>query len=240
MLDPQIIDAMVASGCTVEQLAAVVKAHLAAQHNELLVKRHKAAIIKRNQRSRACPPMSTGHRRTEKLSNKINGHVHRTSQDTQNLSIYNVEAMHVESMEVKEEESKKVRKKVRKNIYSDLPENWCPPDRSRQLASDLGLDVADMEARWRDYLASSGKQYANHDAAFCNFLRNEQKFNPSKNPLPAKPLTFHQATQLHNARIIHETLFGNRDQEAPKPVRAALGRPTLSVISEPSGNCFDP
>jgi hypothetical protein len=57
-----------------------------------------------------------------------------------------------------------------------LPSDWKPPDRAYPLADQFGQSVGDVEAIFRDYLASSGKLYADHDAAFCNFIRNEKNF----------------------------------------------------------------
>lgn len=72
-------------------------------------------------------------------------------------------------------ESKKER--APKKRLGPLPENWTVPKRSIQLAADLGLAIEPIEARFRDYLASSGKQYADYDAGFCNFVRNTPNFN---------------------------------------------------------------
>lgn len=52
MIELAVIDAMVASGCSVETLAAAVKADTKAEQEKLLERRYKATIRKRNQRSR--------------------------------------------------------------------------------------------------------------------------------------------------------------------------------------------
>lgn len=78
-----------------------------------------------------------------------------------------------EGLSVKEE-SKKPR--VTKKRNGPLPENWQPPARAFDVAAALGLTVPPIEARFRDYLKSSGKLYADHDAAFCNFIRLTPKF----------------------------------------------------------------
>jgi 5-methylcytosine-specific restriction endonuclease McrA len=62
-----------------------------------------------------------------------------------------------------------------------LPLDWRPPERSRVLASQLGLSIEPIEAQFRDYLASNAKHYADYDAAFCNFVRNAPKFNGGRN-----------------------------------------------------------
>lgn len=65
----------------------------------------------------------------------------------------------------------------RKKRAGPIPNDWKPPDRAYSLAAKLGLSVDDIEPRFRDYLASSGKLYADYDAGFCNFIRNTPKFN---------------------------------------------------------------
>ena len=50
-LSAEVIDALVAAGCTVEQLAAAVKADLAAEEQRALVKRAKDAARQRKSRA---------------------------------------------------------------------------------------------------------------------------------------------------------------------------------------------
>lgn len=73
---------------------------------------------------------------------------------------------------------KKVSKRAApKNRHTIIPAEWHPPDRAHAVAAEIGLTVSDIEPRFRDYLASSGKLYADYDAAFCNFVRNTPKFS---------------------------------------------------------------
>jgi hypothetical protein len=78
-----------------------------------------------------------------------------------------------EGLSIKQESKKERVSKKRSGI---LPENWQPPARAFEVAAELGLAVPPIEARFRDYLKSSGKLYADHDAAFCNFIRMTPKF----------------------------------------------------------------
>jgi hypothetical protein len=80
------------------------------------------------------------------------------------------------------EESKKER--VSKKRNGPLPENWCPSVRSYQVAEEHGVNVQIVEQIFRDYLKSSGKLYADYDAAFNNFLRNQRNFNGNANAKP--------------------------------------------------------
>jgi uncharacterized protein YdaU (DUF1376 family) len=88
---------------------------------------------------------------------------------------------HSQSKNIDIEGSKRKSRKAKTSI--PLPEGWCPPPRATTLANSLKVDLQEIEARFRDYLASNGKQYVDYDAAFCNFIRNAPKFNGFKNGL---------------------------------------------------------
>jgi hypothetical protein len=66
---------------------------------------------------------------------------------------------------------------VSKKRASRLPTDWQPSERSYQIAEQFGQNVQIVEGIFRDYCASSGKLYADHDAAFHNFIRNQKTFN---------------------------------------------------------------
>jgi HNH endonuclease len=61
-----------------------------------------------------------------------------------------------------------------------LPLDWRPPDIAYPLAAECGTTVPHVEAIFRDYLKSSAKLYASHDAAFCNFIRNQRKYDQKR------------------------------------------------------------
>lgn len=98
----------------------------------------------------------------------------------ESVTRYGVEENRPLIVEEKEEglSSKKESKKERvsKKRNGPLPEDWQPPPRAFDVAAELSLTVPPIEARFRDYLKSSGKLYADHDAAFCNFIRMTPKF----------------------------------------------------------------
>lgn len=105
--------------------------------------------------------------------------------DTNNASLIASSASE-EAIKVDKEESKKERVRSTgippefhrtRRKHQPLPDNWTPPQRAHNLAVSLGLSVAEIEPRFRDYLASSGKQYLDYDAGFCNFVRNTPKFS---------------------------------------------------------------
>lgn len=86
-------------------------------------------------------------------------------------------------------ESKEVRKKdiARKKSLRPLSDDWVPSLRSYQIAEEHGQNVQVVEQIFRDYLKSSGKLYADYDAAFNNFLRNQHRFSgsrPHEKPAP--------------------------------------------------------
>jgi hypothetical protein len=72
---------------------------------------------------------------------------------------------------------KKRRGKSGKAKTIPLPADWQPNASAIALANSLNVDLADAEARFLDYLKSSGKEYADYDAAFRNHIRNTPKFN---------------------------------------------------------------
>lgn len=81
--------------------------------------------------------------------------------------------------QTEKKESKKERSPKKRD--GPLPPDWKPPDRSIALAAEHGASVPQVEAIFRDYLASSGKRYADYDAAFCNFVRNQKNFTGGRN-----------------------------------------------------------
>lgn len=70
-LSPAIIDAMVASGCTAEQLAAVVKASLAEQESRAMEKRAKDAERQRRHRSSRDVTVTACDRRDNEVSSPL-------------------------------------------------------------------------------------------------------------------------------------------------------------------------
>lgn len=81
-------------------------------------------------------------------------------------------------------ESKKERQPRKRN--APLPDDWTPSLRAFQLAEQCRQNVQIVEGIFRDYLKSSGKLYADYDAAFNNFIRNQQRFNGKHGTVPSK------------------------------------------------------
>lgn len=84
-----------------------------------------------------------------------------------------------EEIPEKKKESKKERATRKRN--APLREDWAPSMKAFQIAEEHGVNVQVVEQIFRDYLKSSGKLYADYDAAFYNFLRNQRRFNGTAN-----------------------------------------------------------
>lgn len=79
---------------------------------------------------------------------------------------------------LKEVSKERIRARARpKKQMGPLPENWGPGPDHYALAGELGFELKPIESRFRDYLKSHGKQYADYDAALRTFIRNTPKFN---------------------------------------------------------------
>ena len=85
-------------------------------------------------------------------------------------------------------ESKEVRKKDRaaKKRNAPLRDDWAPSVHAYKVAEEHGVSLQIVEQIFRDYLKSSGKLYADYDAAFYNFLRNQRRFNGNVNHAKAE------------------------------------------------------
>lgn len=108
-----------------------------------------------------------------------------------------------------------------------VPEDWQPPERANAIAAECGTTVPHVEAIFRDYLKSSGKLYADHDAAFCNFVRNQQKFQGNKGQTNGRR-TVHDA-----ARDLHEDVIrriAELDAPAPTGLRDGTGQGPLRLL----------
>jgi len=126
--------------------------------------------------------------------------------------------------EERKKESSGIRARARKKL-GPLPENWQPPDIAYPLATECGTTVLQVDAIFRDYLKSSGKLYADHDAAFCNFVRNQRKFNGQPQGQGNGRRTVHDA-----AKDLHEDLLRRAAQfDEPAPSRLCSGEGTNAL-----------
>lgn len=70
---------------------------------------------------------------------------------------------------------------VKRKRNAPLRDDWTPNEHAYRVAEQHGVSVQIVEQIFRDYLKSSGKLYADYDAAFYNFLRNQNRFNGRNN-----------------------------------------------------------
>lgn len=131
-----------------------------------------------------------------------------------------------EKISVEKKESKKERATKKRN--APLREDWLPSMKAYQIAEDHGVNVQVVEQIFRDYLKSSGKLYADYDAAFYNFLRNQRRFNGTG-----------QNAKTENPRS--GSLIAAIDRELAKVEReenAAIAAPEDTVLRFPGRPIF--
>jgi hypothetical protein len=191
----ELINALVAGGMTaaeaaglvaraaVEMTGAFTKKSAGAARQQRYRERHKASqrnacgeredVAKRNESvTRDAEPKAS-----QTVTNR-NESVTPLRSDETRISYFPSSS---ENLSVKEESKKE---RVSKKRNAPLPENWAPSVRSYQVAEEHGVNVQIVEQIFRDYLKSSGKLYADYDAAFNNFLRNQRNFNGNANAKP--------------------------------------------------------
>jgi len=67
-----------------------------------------------------------------------------------------------------------------KRILTGWPEGLQVSEKHKALAEGLGLNVFTEFAHFRDKAQANGWTYADWDAAFSNWLRNEHKFRQGR------------------------------------------------------------
>lgn len=79
-----------------------------------------------------------------------------------------------EALVVAAEENPPGKKTPRRKPARALPADWAPNDDHRAIAAEHRVDVSAEAVKFRDYGIATGKTYADHDAAFRNWLRRAQ------------------------------------------------------------------
>lgn len=120
-------------------------------------------------------------------------------------------------------------KKVSRRTTRPIPAEWQPTLAHADLAKSINVNMKDTEERFRDYLASTGKLYADYDAAFRNFIKNAPKFNGGPNghggsrPLQEDEKSSSRAAgRLAEAARRGEFSFGPRPSLLPGPDEDAV------------------
>lgn len=114
---------------------------------------------------------------------------------------------------------KKERKSARARVAKGgpIPDGWKPTAQHFAVAAKFHVDLGDCEERFRDYCASSGKQYADHDAAFRNFIKNQPNFNGKGNGNGRRKSVQDAARDLHEAAKRGEVdFFEDRLADQPR------------------------
>lgn len=169
----------------------LVNALVAAGHDPV----DAAAMVARAGAEMATPQRSSGAIRQQRYRErqsvtKRNESVTqlRSDEASQSVTNRNESVTRDASISYKEEDNKKDKRDAKpRKRNAPLPSEWKPPARALELAAELGLNIAPIEARFRDYLASTGRLYADYDAGFCNFVRNTPKFNGGSAPRASPP-----------------------------------------------------
>ncbi len=169
-LSAAVIDALVATGATVEQLAAAMKASLAEQEEKVAARREKDAIRQRKSRASRNVTVTSCDTTDEPLSrppNEINSNppTHTPEPET------------------------RTRKGTR------LPANWSPSPLPPELATELaGVSAGAIQrelSKFRDWAAAATGPVAvksNWDAAWRNWLRKAmENGHLGRNNGPAEP-----------------------------------------------------
>jgi hypothetical protein len=93
--------------------------------------------------------------------------------------------------------------KKRRKGKRPLPDDWTPTDKHRALGLERGIDVDSEAQRFRDYCAAHAKTYADHDAAFRNWLTSDlqqQRASPARNGDGREFLTAGEQRSRRNAQ----------------------------------------
>ena len=184
----ELIEALVAGGMDAAEAAGLV-ARAAVEMTGALTKKSSGAARQQRWRERnkasqrnACEDAESVSNRNESVTRNAEAEASQTVTN-RNESVTSLRSDETaisffpsssENLSIKEG-SKKERAPKKRN--APLRDDWAPSLRSYQIAEENGQNVQIVEQIFRDYLKSSGKLYADYDAAFNNFIRNQQRFN---------------------------------------------------------------
>lgn len=175
----EIISALVAGGMDAIEAASLV----ARAAVEMTTPERKSTGALRQRRYRERNAGVTKRNESVTCDAKASQSVTNRNESVTSLRLANSDISYLLTSLEEKKESKKESKKERvpKKRNAPLPDDWQPSLRSHQVAEQHGVSTQVVEHIFRDYLKSSGKLYADYDAAFNNFLRNQQRFNGGRN-----------------------------------------------------------
>lgn len=82
-----------------------------------------------------------------------------------------------ESLELAAEEKPQGKKTSRRKHAQALPADWAPNDAHRALGVELGVSISAEAVKFRDHGLAKGLTYADHDAAFRNWLKKAAEWS---------------------------------------------------------------
>lgn len=85
----------------------------------------------------------------------------------------------------------------KKSRLSSLPDDFCPNEANRQLATSLNVNLQDAIEAFRDFHLSKGSTYKDWNAALNTWIRNERKFGRG----PARQKTLQLPTDYSYADV---------------------------------------
>lgn len=78
---------------------------------------------------------------------------------------------------------------------TQIPQDWAPNEKHAAIADAEGVDLGREAIRFRDHFTANGKTHIDWDAAFRNWLRNDQ-YRPKPDPRAERPRSLPTADQL--------------------------------------------
>ncbi len=191
-----LVDELIAAGvapglaASVVARAIVIGKDAAAYRDDLPDTRSKAAIRQQRYRERNANVTKRNENvtpvtRDDNVTKRNETITERNENVTPLRSDNSAISLSSSSTDIQEKEGRK-KERIPRKRNAPLPDDWTPSLRAFQLAEQCGQNVQIVEQIFRDYLKSSGKLYADYDAAFNNFIRNQQRFNGKHGTVPSK------------------------------------------------------
>lgn len=222
-----IIEALIAGGMNAADAAALV-ARAAVEMTAPAGAKSAAAARQQRYRDRKNSVTKRNESVTERNEDNRNETVTKRNEGVTPLRSAETHISYLPSSSdnlTEKKESKKER--VFKKRNAPLPDDWTPSLRSYQIAEEHGANVQIVEQIFRDYLKSTGKLYADYDAAFHNFLRNQRRFSGNAS---------HAKTENPRSGSLIAALDRALEQSVAQD--AALAAPENTILSFPGRSVF--
>ena len=93
---------------------------------------------------------------------------------------------------------------------TQMPDDWIPNERHKELSIELGVDLQREEEHFRDYCLAHQKTYKDWDAGFRTWLRNAKGFKRSG---PVERKTAQQLQHERNQQFLSEAWMKAKAKE---------------------------